>query len=174
MLDMDRIRTAQERNVRAVELRPSVAKGTAVTSVRAVDGTTCEVREDDWRLTVDMPESEGGNGRGPTPGVLGRGALGSCFAVGYLIWASRLGVPIDSLSVEVQADFDARGELGMDDGVSPGYTAVRTLVEVASPAPRERVEEVLRTAERYSTYGDIFTRPVAVDCEHRIHGGDGS
>jgi uncharacterized OsmC-like protein len=55
--------------------------------------------------------------------VLGRGALGSCLALGYAMWAIRLDVPIESLEVDVEADYDTRGELGVADDIPPGYTA---------------------------------------------------
>ena len=84
-----------------------------------------------------MPAKVGGDETAPTPGVLGRGALASCLTIGIAVWAARLGVPIDALEVEVQADFDARGELGMG-GVAPGYSEVRYVVAIDSPAPEQR------------------------------------
>ena len=38
--------------------------------------------------------------------MLGRGALGSCLAMGYMMWAAKLGVPIAGLEVEVQGEMD--------------------------------------------------------------------
>ena len=40
------------------------------------------------------------------------------------------------VEVEVQADFDARGELGMGDGIPAGYSEVRYVISIDSPAPR--------------------------------------
>ncbi len=91
------------------------------TTVRLKPGLECEVTEGDWRLTVAMSAKSGGTDAGPNPGVLGRGALGSCLALGYAMWGIRLGIPLASLDVEVQADYDSRGELGVDDAVPPGY-----------------------------------------------------
>ena len=91
-----------------------------------------------------MPAKAGGDDTAPTPGVLGRGALASCLTMGIAIWAARLGVPFDALEVEVQADFDARGELGVGNGVPPGYSEVRYVVAIESPAPRDELDELLR------------------------------
>src|ERR1700691_2420631 len=113
------IRDALNRNVRAVQLRPSVGQGTAVTRVRLKPGLACDVEDGPWKFTVGMTEKYGGTNAGPNPGVYGRGAVGSCLAIGYGIWAARLGIPIASLEVEVQADFDARGELGVSESVRP-------------------------------------------------------
>ena len=139
----EKIRTALERNARAVGLRPSVGQGTARTRVRLKAGLECEIEEGPWKLTVGVGEKSGGTNAGPDPGVLGRGALGSCLAIGYAMWAARLGVPIDALTVEVETDYDSRGELGVADDVPPGYTQVRYMVTVESAASEVDVRRVL-------------------------------
>lgn len=170
--DQERIRSAMERNARALSLRPSVGQGTAVTRVRLLDGLTCEVEDGPWSLTVDMAEKSGGRNRGPNPGVLGRGALGSCLAVGYAMWAARRGVSLRSLEVEVHADYDARGELGVSDDVPPGYSRIRCVVTVESDAPEEEVLRVLDEAERYSPYWDVFSEARELEREVRFGAPD--
>ena len=93
----ERIKTGVERSVKALTLKPSLGHGTGHSTVTVKDGLTCEVVEGPWRFVVDMPTSVGGAAAGPTPGVYGRGALGSCLAIGYMMHAARLGMPIDSL-----------------------------------------------------------------------------
>ncbi len=158
MRDAGHIRETLERNAKAVSLRPSLGLHTAKTTVRLKPGLECEVEEGPWKLTVGVGESSGGTNAGPTPGVLGRGALGSCLAVGYGMWAARLGVPIDALEVRVEADFDSRGELGVSDTVPPGYSQVRYFVTVSSRAPEADVRRVIDTADKYSPYRDVFAR----------------
>jgi uncharacterized OsmC-like protein len=167
-MDNEEIRTILERKVKAVTLRPSVGQNTARTTVRLKPGLECEVTEGPWSLTVAMSEKSGGTGAGPNPGIIGRGALGSCLALGYAMWAARLGVRIDALDVEVEADYDSRGELGVADDVPPGYTQVRYLVTVASPASEEDVRRVIDTADRYSPYRDVFARAHDVRRQLRI------
>ena len=70
------IRTAIERNVKAVTLRPSIGQGTAVTRARLRDGLRCDVEEGPWTLVAGMTDKYGGTNAGPNPGVLGRAALG--------------------------------------------------------------------------------------------------
>ena len=162
------IRAAIERNVKAVELRPSIGQGTAVTKVRLREGLACDIQEGPWKLVAGMTEKYGGTKEGPNPGVLGRAALGSCLAIGYAIWAARLGVPIDSLEIEIQADYDVRGELGVSDDVRPGYQEVRYIVTVSSPASTEEVEQWLDTADRYSSWRDNIAAAVPLVCERRV------
>jgi uncharacterized OsmC-like protein len=162
------IRTILERNVKAVSLRPVVGQNTARTLVRLKPGLECELTEGDWHLTIAMSAKSGGTNAGPNPGVLGRGALGSCLALGYAMWAARMGVPLDSLEILVEADYDSRGELGIDEAVPPGYLEVRYVVTVASPAPEEDVQRVIETADRYSPYRDVFARAHTVRREVRF------
>lgn len=164
----DKIKSALERNAQAVSLRPAVGQGTAVTKVRLKPGLECAAEEGPWRLTVAMTEKYGGTNAGPNPGVYGRTALGSCLAIGYGMWAARLGVPIDALEVEVQADYDVRGELGVSDDVLPGYSAMRYVVRVESSAPEADILRVLDTADRYSSYRDDFMRAVPLAREVQI------
>lgn len=164
-------RTAQikrsfERNARAMELRPAVGQGTARTRVRLVEGLRCEVTDGPWQLTVDMGEKSGGSGAGPNPGVLGRAALGSCMAICYALWAARRELPVASLEVEVEADYDSRGYHGVG-GVEPGYVEVRYIVHIASPAPENEVLRFLDEADQYSDFLAVFARPQRVRREVR-------
>lgn len=156
---MERIRRAFERNAKAVSLRPGVGQGTAVTRVRLMEGLRCQIEEGPWTLTADMGEKSGGTGAGPNPGVLGRAALGSCLAVGYAMWAAYREVPIDSLEVEIQADYDVRGELGVAD-VSPAYGEVRYVVTVESERSEEEIVRLLDEAETHSSYLQLFAHGV--------------
>jgi uncharacterized OsmC-like protein len=162
------IRTAVERSARAVSLKPSIGQGTAVTRARLRDGLACDIEDGSWTLVVGMTEKYGGSNAGPNPGVLGRAALASCLAIGYAMWAARLGVPVDSLEIEVQADYDVRGELGVDDAVRPGYAAIRYVVHVSSPAGPEAVNRWLDTADKYSSWRDNIANAVPVSSERRI------
>jgi uncharacterized OsmC-like protein len=153
-----------------VTVRPSVGQGTAVTRVKLQPGLACEVEEGTWKLAVGMTEKYGGSNAGPNPGVFGRAALGSCLAIGYAMWAARLGVPLDALEVEVRADYDVRGELGVDDAIRPGYQRVHYVVTVASPASEDDVLRLLDTAERHSSWLDDIRNPIPVTREVRLTG----
>ena len=109
MTDTAGLKRAMERNKKAVKLRPTVARGTSVSRATIVGGSTCEVVQGPYKLIVDLPKSEGGSDRGPSPEKLGLGALGSCLAIGIVMHAAANEVPLDTVSVEVQADWDGRG-----------------------------------------------------------------
>jgi hypothetical protein len=86
------------------------------------------------------------------------------------MWAARLGVPIDALEVEVQADFDVRGQLGVGKDVAPGYTEVRYLVSIESPASADDLQDLVATAERHSPYRDVFGRAQPMRRVLRLNG----
>lgn len=171
MDDQHRLREILERNAKAVALRPSLGLHTGRTRARLRPGLECEIEDGAWKFTVGMGEKSGGNNAGPSPGTFGRGALASCLAIGYSMWAARLGVPLTALEVEVAADYDARGELGVSDDVFPGYTQVRYTVTVDSPAPEADVLRVLDAGDKYSPYRDVFARANDVQRIVHINGG---
>ncbi|MDX1672775.1 MAG: OsmC family protein [Balneolaceae bacterium] len=167
MADPKTIKEAFERNQKAVKLRPAMGRSTAVTKVRLFDGTTCEVEHKHWKFKVDIGKTEGGNDAGPGPGILERGALGSCLAIGYSQRAAMLGVPIDKIEVEVESDFDARGMLYIDDR-SPGFEELRYNVHIESPAPKEEIKQLIEDTDRHSPVLDDFRRAIPVKREVTI------
>lgn len=172
MAEPAKIKEIAERNVKILALKPTRGHLTGVTTARWVDGLRCEIEDGPWKLTADMPAKAGGEETAPTPGTLGRGALASCLVIGISTWAARLGVPIDALEVEVQGDFNARGELGVSDDVPPGYQQVRYLISIDSPAPQQAITELLAVAERYSPYLDIFGRAQSMARSLTLNGSE--
>jgi uncharacterized OsmC-like protein len=152
-----KVRTAFERSAKALSLRPSLGRATGVSRTRIREGLTCEIEDGRWKLAADMPAQVGGDGSAPTPGVLGRAALGSCLAIGYMMHAAKLGVPIAALEVEVQADYDDGALLGVSES-PPGYLEVRYTVTVESSAPESDVRRVLDEGDAHSPYLDVFRR----------------
>ena len=157
MSDAPRIKASFERIANAMAHRPSLGHGTGVSVTRVTDGLRCESQEGPWKVVTDMPESAGGTGVGPTPGVFGRAALGSCLAMGITMYAAKHGVAIDALEVEIQADYDDGALFGVSNA-APGYAEVRYIVRVTSGASADDIHRVLEDAERHSPYLDVFSR----------------
>lgn len=166
------IREALERNVRALELRPSLGQIEATTRVSLTQGLRCEIQEGDWSLATDMSEKMGGAATAPNPGALGRAALGSCLATSFAMWAARLDVPIDRVDVEVVVGFDARGELGVSDEVPPGYESVTFRLRVTSPASEAQLARVFAVTEPHTAWLDLVRRPVDARVEFISTAGD--
>jgi uncharacterized OsmC-like protein len=162
------LKTIIERNQKALRLRPSIGMGTATTKVSIRSGVTCDIEDGGWKLIADESVGDGGAGLGPDPGVFGRAALGACLAMGYVQWAAVMEVPIDSLEVVVEADYNAAAMFAVDDSAPPGWGAIRYSVAISSPASEEQVRELVEHADRYSPLLHDFAKPVPVTRELHI------
>ena len=157
MKEQQEIKEKFIRTQKALTLKPSLGLSTGISKTRIVNGLSAETVEGDWVFRTDMPKQVGGNATASSPGALGRAALGGCLAIGYMLWASRLDVPIDSLEVEIQTDYDD-GALFDTSENYPGYLEVRYIVKIKSPASREEIEHLLDTGDKHSPYLDVFSR----------------
>jgi uncharacterized OsmC-like protein len=154
---MDDIKAKFESIVEALTADPTLGRGTGTTIARVRDGLACEIESGPWRFVADMPRTSGGSASGPTPGMYGRAALGSCLAIGYAMRAARYGLRLDMVEVEVQADYDDGALFGTADGPA-GYSEIRCLVRIRSDAPEVDLLRVLDEADRHSPYLDVFRR----------------
>jgi len=161
-------KTIIERNQKALRLRPSIGMGTATTKVRVRSGVTCDIEDGRWKLVADESVGDGGAGLGPDSGVFGRAALGSCLAMGYVMWADYLGIPVDNVEVIIEADYNAAAMFAVDESSPPGWSAVRATAHISSPAPEEDVQRLFDQANRYSPLLDDFTRAVPVSAELKV------
>lgn len=162
MGDSRDLKSTMERNIKAIKLRPSVGQGTATTTVRIRSGMTADIEDGPWKMVGDEGADLGGAGLGPDPGVFTRAGLGSCLAIGYVMWASVMDVPLDSVEVTVEADYDARGGFGIDDSISPGWAAVRYTAKISSLASESKVRKLIDYADRHSSVLDIIRRAIPV------------
>ncbi len=168
MNNANKIKTAVERSKKALALKPAMGRGTGTSKVRITNGLTCEIQEGNWKFLADMPESIGGNNAGPTPGVYGRAALGSCLAIGYMMKAAEMDIVINHLEVEVQADYDDGALLGTaEKNIPPGYLEVRYSVNIECDAPEEKIMQILNDADAHSPYLDVFSR--GQKCRRQVH-----
>jgi hypothetical protein len=88
-------------------------------------------------------------------------------AICYARWAAIAGISIRTLTVDVEADYDARGQYGVNESPA-GYTALRCIVYVDSDSPPDEVFRMLDEADRRSPYLDVFRRAIPVVRETRI------
>lgn len=172
MQTLEFTRDALARSAKAVTMRPSVGQYTHKTSAIIHGGTKCRVREKHLDMEVDVPASIGGGGEGPTPGALMRGALTSCIAIGVKLWAARADVKIDFVDVQMEADVDARGELGVDDDVAPGILDSRITIFIRSNAPAEAIEDIIARSLKYSPLYDVYSNEQQIQMNLKVANTD--
>ena len=156
-----------ERSKRALELRPATGLKTAVCTARITDGYTCLVEEGRWRMVADLHEKVGGNGLGPDSSTMGRAALASCAAIGYVQWAAVMGIQLFGVEVVVETDHDYGGYYETNDAPA-GPIAVRTFVSIESDAPEEQIIALVDKADHHSPLHSIWERPLELKREIEI------
>jgi uncharacterized OsmC-like protein len=143
------IRERYKQEPQSARIRLSVVSGQSDLS----DPLHCEVVPESapqviWRSGAHA--AVGGRGDVPCSGDLLLGALAACQETTLRMVAANMGIELESLEVEIEADWDARGTLAM--GNYPiGLTAIRcqTRVKVPGDVKGERAERLLRSAEKY-------------------------
>ena len=166
MIETVKIKTAIDRAVKTLQLKPTHGQGTGVTKARVVDGLTCEIESGQWKFNCDMPDGAGGNGSAPTPGMYGRGALAACLAIGYMMQAAVNNIAIQSLEVEVQADYDDGILFGTAKDKPAGYSEVRYIVSVETHASENEIQRLIEEADKRSPYLGIFSN--AQNCKRQV------
>ena len=160
------IKSALEKRIAIFTKRPASASGTGSTKVHLSSGTRCEITEGPWRLISDQSQTSGGNGEGPDPGVLGRGALGACLAQGYAMNFARRDLTFRSIDVEIQGDIDMRGYLGMDGDIPPGYREMRYVVNIESDEDEQDILAALDYSDRHSPW--LYNLTAALEVSRQV------
>ncbi len=114
------------------------------------------------RIVVDEPAALAGDGLAPNPVEYALTALLSCQVVTYRVWAANLGITVDTIEASADGDLDARGFLGVDDSVRPGFTGIRLTVRVSGPESEERYLELRRAVEAHCPVQDLFANPTPI------------
>jgi uncharacterized OsmC-like protein len=124
--------------------------------------TEVELRTGRHTITVDEPPSLGGQDVAASPVNLALVALASCQAITYRFWAEHLGIALDDVDVEVDADIDLRGFFGFDDDVRPGFGDIRVTVTPRGPESPERYEALTRAVDEHCPVLDLFANATPV------------
>jgi uncharacterized OsmC-like protein len=169
---MSTIANAIERLESVLQRRHDFGIGTSRSVTTLVDGLHCSSEEGAWEISSDLPDSLGGSGSAPTPGVLLRSALGSCMAMSYQLRAARHGVELTSIRVTVEADSEISGMLLVDADAPPGYTELRCHVEIESKAEPGDVLRIIDEGDRLSPLLDVFVRTNVVRRTTSIRSGE--
>jgi uncharacterized OsmC-like protein len=115
-----------------------------------------------FQILSDSPADFAGYDLGPSSPEIQLGVLGSCLTHTFLIQASRLGVPVDSLDVEVSGRIDARAG-------KPGYEHVPVFpqdivyhVHIGSAAPANELEALHAAVERACPILNLLRQPQVI------------
>ena len=161
-----RVQAIQEM-VGAVKAQPQVAAATFSATTTWVSGFHNEAtikafslggarndtsRHQQFTVAGDHPAELLGTDIGPASVELVLAALGHCIASGWAVYGAHMGIPFDSLRVEVEGDIDLQGMLALPAPgiVPPGFHHIRAAYHVRSSAPREQLEQLAKMSEELS------------------------
>jgi putative redox protein len=81
----------------------------------------------------------------------------------YRVHATALGIPLDNVSVKLEASLDLRGLYAIKDGVRAGFTNVRGVVTLKSSAPASDLAKLKEVVDAHCPVLDILRDPVPVE-----------
>jgi uncharacterized OsmC-like protein len=166
MKELDRkVRENPALGKRTVKLRSTWQRGVkALVEIGAQEvlGKPATLPTRRFFVTMDGPPGLGGVDAAATGAETVVAAFAACLTSGIAANAALFNVPIEALSVEMEADIDFRGLLGHDKSVRNGFTDIRYTVTIQSPASEEQVRRCKETIDRKSPVGDTLANPVTI------------
>ena len=76
-------------------------------------------------------------------------------------YASELDIQIDDAEMDIRMSYDQRGKLGLED-ISPACEGLSYTIKIASPAPSEKVKELIGMIEKGCHTINTVRNPVPV------------
>ena len=112
-------------------------------------GIACKVATGRALVIAGLHPATGGSGFEACSGDMLLEALVACAGVTLKAVATAIGVDVRSAHVRAEGDLDFRGTLGVDRAAPVGFSDIRLTFEVASDAPQEQLDQLLKLTERY-------------------------
>jgi uncharacterized OsmC-like protein len=112
-------------------------------------GIACKVETGRALAVAGLHPATGGSGLELCSGDMLLEALVACAGVTLKAVATALDIPLRSGAVSAEGDLDFRGTLGVARDAPVGFAAIRLRFEVATDAPPEKLEQLIKLTERY-------------------------
>jgi putative redox protein len=123
--------------------------------------STVKIRN--FTLIIDQPKGFGGTNTGPKPSEVLLAALAACQDITWRLYADALGIPLDSIQVELDGQQDLRGFLGVDGATRAGFQQIVGTVIVDSPASDIDIERLKGTVDLHCPVLDDLRAPIPVE-----------
>jgi uncharacterized OsmC-like protein len=126
-----------------------------------------ETREKPFVFDEDEPYVLLGGDTGANPVEYVLVALSGCLTTSLVAHAAVRGIKLDEVESRLEGDLDIQGFLGLSEDIRRGFQNIRVTFRIKSNAPREKLEELVETAQKRSPVFDIVTNktPVTVTLE---------
>ena len=109
---------------------------------------SCSVATGRAMVEAGLHPATGGDGSFACSGDMLLQALVACAGVTLRSVATNRGVQVEGL-VRAEGDLDFRGTLGVDRNANVGFTSIRLSFDLTSSAPKDELNALVETTERY-------------------------
>jgi uncharacterized OsmC-like protein len=157
--------------VDAVKKQPQMANATMYAKTKWIKGFNNEASIKDFKMAGmmntnsrkkpfiiagDHPPELLGTNKGPTSVEVLLAALGHCIANGFAMYGAAMGIPVESVTIDVEGDMDMQGMLMLPEPgkVRPGFQEIRAKYYVKSAAPKDQLEKLAKLSEDFSPVRD--------------------
>ena len=131
-------------------------------------GLSCRVETGRALVEAGLHPVTGGDGTLACSGDMLLEALVACAGVTLAAVATALGIRIERGTVSAEAEFDARGTLGVDRQAPVGLRDIRLGFDLVSDASPEQQDSLLKLTERYCVVLQTLKSSPAVTTNLRV------
>ncbi|KAA0217720.1 MAG: OsmC family peroxiredoxin [Lautropia sp.] len=149
--------------IEAIQANPQSAKAVFRANTQWEESVRCSGTVRDFPpITVDEPPELGGANAGPNPVELVLVALGTCQEIMYSAYAAVLGIPLESVRVDMRGFLDLRGLFNLDEKIPAGYEKIEFETIIDSPADPKKIMELAQVVQAHCPVLDTLLRPIEV------------
>ena len=123
----------------------------------------CKVETGRALAVAGLHPATGGSGLELCSGDMLLEALVACAGVTLKAVSTALAIPLKSGTVSAEGDLDFRGTLGVDKEAPVGFRQIRLRFDVATDAPQEKLDQLLKLTERYCVVYQTIAKGPSVD-----------
>lgn len=154
--------------IEEIQKKPEASKVIFSAGTELVEDVKCSAKIRGFNFTIDEPKILGGGDTAPNPVEYVLAALGSCQEILYSAYSSVLGIPLESVKVDVKGTLDLKGLFGLDPEVKPGFGKVTYSTYLKSSAAETELKKLVDIVEKNCPVLDILSRPIPVEGNVKI------
>jgi uncharacterized OsmC-like protein len=125
---------------------------------------TCTVDTGKPGVAAGLHPAAGGDGSFACSGEMLLEALVACAGVTLAAVSTSMGIELaGGTTVLAEGDLDFRGTLGVARDAPVGFTSVRMIFTLESPAPADKLNKLVELTERYCVVFQTLAKPPAIE-----------
>ena len=132
---------------------------------------TAEIRHGKFKIITDEPVQYGGYDVAPAPLEYFVAGFAMCEAAQYLWQIADMELEVDDISLEVKTANAWSPVLPEGTDETPELSRIELIVDIDSPEPRERIEELVARAARHCPAHNSLERPLSITTRLRHNEG---